>query len=47
MTNDVILDHDSSKVPPCHQEVMEMADKKAKDMRTLVKAVVGKLELSL
>lgn len=47
VTNDVILDHDdSSKVPPCHQEVMEMADKKAKDMRTLVKAVVGKLELS-
>ncbi len=39
----VILDHDSDQEPPNHQEVMDTADRRAKDMQTLVKTVVGKL----
>ncbi len=43
VTNMVILDHDSDQEPPNHAEVMETADKRAKDMQTLVKSVIGKL----
>ncbi len=43
VTNMVILDHESDEEPPNHAEVMETADKRAKDMQTLVKSVIGKL----
>ena len=43
MTNMVILEHDSTDEPPNHKEVMETADRRAKDMQTLVKTVIGKL----
>ena len=43
ITNKVILEHDSKKVPPNHKEVMETADMRAKDMQKLVKRVIEKL----
>ena len=43
ITNIVILEHDSEKVPPNHKEVMETAHMRAADMRKLVKCVIEKL----
>ena len=43
VTNIVILEHDSEKVPPNHKEVMETAHMRAADMRKLVKCVIEKL----
>ena len=40
ITNVVILEHDSDKVPPSHQEVIEM---RSLDMHGLVKGVIEKL----
>ena len=45
ITNMVILEHDSDEVPPNHKEVMETADKRAKDMQKLVKRVIEKLSM--
>lgn len=45
ITNEVILDPESSQEPPSHKEVMEMADKRAIQMQSLVKSVVGKLSI--
>ena len=43
ITNEVILDYDTDKEPPCHQEVMETAEKRGKDLQRLVKELVGKI----
>jgi purine-nucleoside phosphorylase len=43
ITNVVITDYDSDKIPPTHQEVMDMANMRAKDLQLLVKTIVGKL----
>ena len=43
ITNVVILEHDSDKVPPSHQEVMEAGQRRAVDMHRLVKAIIEKL----
>lgn len=42
VTNKSILDNDSTQTPPCHAEVMETADRRAKDMQLLVKTVIGR-----
>ena len=42
ITNMSIMEHDSTKPGPSHQEVMETADMRAKDMQRLVKSVVDK-----
>ena len=46
ITNMVILEHDSDREPPNHKEVMETADKRAGDMRKLVKRVIERLSQS-
>lgn len=38
----VIMEHDSDQEPPNHQEVMDTADRRAKDMQVLVKTVIKK-----
>ena len=43
ITNVVILEHDSEKTPPSHQEVIETGQMRAIDMHRLVKAVIEKL----
>ena len=43
ITNCVILEHDSDKVPPSHQEVIESGKMRALDMHRLVKGVIEKL----
>ena len=43
ITNVVILEHDSEKTPPTHQEVMETGMMRAADMHRLVKTVIEKL----
>ena len=43
ITNCVILEHDSDKVPPSHQEVIETGQMRALDMHRLVKGVIEKL----
>jgi purine-nucleoside phosphorylase len=43
ITNVVILEHDSDKVPPSHQEVIETGQMRALDMHRLVKGVIEKL----
>ena len=43
ITHVVILEHDSNKVPPSHQEVIETGQMKALDMHRLVKGVIEKL----
>ena len=43
ITNVVILEHDSDKVPPSHQEVIETGKMRAVDMHRLVKAIIEKL----
>ena len=40
ITNCVILEHDSDKVPPSHQEVIESGQMRALDMHRLVKGVI-------
>ena len=46
ITNVVILEHDSEKTPPSHQEVMETGRMRAIDMHRLVKTVIEKLSES-
>lgn len=43
VTNAVIMDHESEVPEPTHQEVMETANKRAKDMETLVKEFLRSL----
>ena len=43
ITNVVILEHDSEKTPPSHQEVIETGQMRAIDMHRLVKAVIEKV----
>ena len=43
ITNVVITEHDSKKPPPNHQEVMETADRRAKDLLQLVKSIIGRM----
>ena len=43
ITNVVILEHDSDKVPPSHQEVIETGQMRSLDMHRLVKGVIEKL----
>ena len=43
ITNCVILEHDSEKTPPSHQEVIESGRMRAIDMHRLVKAVIKKI----
>ena len=43
ITNVVILEHDSEKTPPSHQEVIETGQMRAIDMHRLVKGVIEKL----
>ena len=47
VTNVVILEQDSDKIPPSHQEVMDTANARAKDLQLLVKTIVGKLASTL
>ncbi len=44
ITNEVICEIDSNKTPPTHQEVMETADQRGKDMQLLVAALAKKLK---
>ena len=43
MTNKVVTDYDSDIPPPTHQEVMDTASKRAKDLERLVKTTLHKL----
>ena len=43
ITNMVIFDYDSDQPAPNHQEVIDTADQRAKDMQLLVKTVVSKM----
>ena len=47
VTNVVILELDSDAIPPSHQEVMDTANTRAKDLQLLVKTIVGKLASTL
>lgn len=43
VTNKVVMDYDSDIPPPTHQEVMDTASKRAKDLERLVKTTLHKL----
>ena len=47
ITNMVIMSCDSDQPEPSPKEVMDTADRRARDMQALVKTVIGKLAKSV
>ena len=43
VTNKVVTEYDSDTAPPTHQEVMETAQMRARDLEQLVKRTLHKL----